>query len=195
MADLDKVWCVFDCMVFLQAAVSRRGSAFALLAYVEADRVELLVNPEILAEVRDLLFRPAVRKKFPSLSQATVEAFIERLSSLATLMRDVRQVFHLIRDPDDESYVNVALAGDARFLVTWDRDLLDLVDTTSELGVHLRSFNPLLTIVAPATILRMLKLRQYKRSRRTDAIWTDKPARFAESSHPRKRPNDASARH
>ena len=60
--------CVFDCMVFLQAAVSRRGPAFALLTLAETGRLELLISAEILSELREVLLRPAVQQKFPLLN-------------------------------------------------------------------------------------------------------------------------------
>jgi predicted nucleic acid-binding protein len=46
---------VFDCMIFLQAAVTDRGPAFACFELVEAGEVTLYVSPLILSEVRDVL--------------------------------------------------------------------------------------------------------------------------------------------
>jgi predicted nucleic acid-binding protein len=37
-------------------------------------------------------------------------------------------VFSCPRDPDDEPYVNLAVAAGARYLVTRDKDLLDLME-------------------------------------------------------------------
>jgi predicted nucleic acid-binding protein len=57
---------VFDCMLFLQAATNEAGPAFACFQLVEAGEVSLYVSPEILAEVRDVLNRPSIRRKSPT---------------------------------------------------------------------------------------------------------------------------------
>lgn len=64
---------VFDCMVFLQAATSDQGPAFACLSLVEAGEVRLSVSPPILGEIKDVLTRPAIRAKFPSLTVGILE--------------------------------------------------------------------------------------------------------------------------
>src|SRR5579872_434190 len=113
-------------MVFLQAAVSRRGPAFALLRLAEAGRLELLVSSEILSELREVLFRPTVRRKFPLLTSELIQAFLARLATFTILVEHVPNVIRLSRDPDDDAYLNLALAGQAQYLVTRDHDLLDI---------------------------------------------------------------------
>lgn len=143
-------------MVFLQAAVSRHGPAFALLTLVEAGRLELLVSRETLAELREVLFRPGVRQKFPLLSTEFVDAFLDRLERLATAIESVPRVFSFARDPDDEPYINLAVAGQAQYLVTRDRDLLDLAGQATPEGRELRRMHPALRILDPLLFLRAL---------------------------------------
>jgi len=155
VADLPaKPRCVFDCMVFLQAAVSRHGPAFALLTLVEAGRLELLVSREILAELREVLVRPAVRRKFPLLSADFVDAFVDRLESLATPIESVPPLFQFTRDPDDEPYINLAVARRAEYLVTRDRDLLDLAGQKTPEARELERIHPGLKILDPIMLLR-----------------------------------------
>lgn len=63
---------VFDCMVFLQAATSDQGPAFACLSLVEAGEVTLSVSGSVLAEVKRLtgatLSRRAGPKRFRKLA-------------------------------------------------------------------------------------------------------------------------------
>jgi putative PIN family toxin of toxin-antitoxin system len=137
-------------MVFLQAAVSRRGPAFALLTFAEAGRLELLVSREILSEVREVLFRPTVQRKFPLLTSELIQAFLARLATFTILVEHVPNVIRLSRDPDDEAYLNLALAGQAQYLVTRDHDLLDLAA-----GDLLRT-HPELKVIDPAAFLKEL---------------------------------------
>ncbi len=50
------------------------------------------------------------------------------------------------RDPDDDRIVHAAIAGGARWLVSGDKDLLDVADVIAKSGV---------TVVTPADALRM----------------------------------------
>jgi predicted nucleic acid-binding protein len=65
------------------------------------------------------------------------------------MLTAVPEVFKLERDPKDERYLNLALASSASYLVTWDRDLLDLMDDEA-----FRLQFPQLTILEPPALLR-----------------------------------------
>jgi len=142
---------VFDCMLFLQAATSDAGPAFACFRLVDAGRVTLCVSPEVLAEVGDVLGRPALRRKFPSLTAERVAEFLESVRAGGMVLDDVPRAFPLARDPDDEPYVNLAIAAGARYLVSRDRDLLDLMADP-----EFRARYPDLAILDPVAFLREL---------------------------------------
>ena len=48
----------------------------------------------------------------------------------AVVLTEIPKAFTLARDPKDEPYLNLALAAGARYLVTRDKDLLDLMSDT-----------------------------------------------------------------
>lgn len=81
--------------------------------------------------MRDVLLRPKLRAKFPILTPDWVESVLSALEAEADLFYDVPRVIELPRDPKDEPYLNLALAAEARYLVTRDRDLLDLADNSA----------------------------------------------------------------
>jgi putative PIN family toxin of toxin-antitoxin system len=122
---------VFDCVILLQAAARATGPAGACLQAVRDGRLELVVSPAILDEVRDVLTRPKTLRKFPTLTLEAVAAFLEDVAALAVELPDVPRVFTLARDPKDEPYINLALAANARYLVSRDNDLLDLMEDES----------------------------------------------------------------
>ena len=62
---------------------------------------------------------------------------------------EVPEVFGLERDPKDEPYINLALASQASYLVTWDRDLLELMNDEA-----FRQRFPQLTILEPPALLQ-----------------------------------------
>jgi len=143
---------VFDCMIYLQAAAGPAGPASACLQLARDGRVILFLSAAILDEVKDVLNRPRTRRKFLSLTPEAVETFLDNLPGNTSLLADVPHQFNLARDPKDEPYLDLALATQARYLVTRDKDLLDLMKDAD----FLRQF-PDLIILEPTTLLRDIR--------------------------------------
>jgi putative PIN family toxin of toxin-antitoxin system len=139
---------VFDCMVFLQGAGRPAGPA-ACLRLVDEVRITLCVCAEILAEVRDVLTRPETPRRFPGLSAEWAESFVEHLELKGVLFADVPHAVRLQRAPEDEPYVNLAIAAGAKYLVSRDLDLLDLMKDDG-----FRRRYPGLLILEPVALLR-----------------------------------------
>jgi putative PIN family toxin of toxin-antitoxin system len=142
---------VFDCMVYLQAAARSTGPAAACLQAAHEDRLDLVISPEVIAEIRDVLTRPKTLKKFPALTADAVEVFVQNVCGKAVMFPTVPATFTLERDPKDEPYINLAIASGAAYLATWDKDLLDLMGDE-----NFRREFPLLTILEPPALLRVL---------------------------------------
>jgi len=155
---------VFDCMVFLQGAAREASPARACLNLAEEGFVELCLSAAILAEVKDVLTRPETQKRFPDLTAPDVEEFLENISSQAVIYLNVPEEFRYARDPKDEPYVNLALVAHAKYLVTRDSDLLDLMDETTEEGRAFRFKYPFLTILDPVVFLKEIVTRNQKSS-------------------------------
>lgn len=152
MSGSDALRVVFDCVVFLQAIARPDGPAARLLVdCVEAGRITLFVSDEILDELRDVLARPRIRSKNPAITDLAVDAFCERVLKISTRIDPVPAVFSLPRDPDDEPYLNLTIASKAEYLVTRDKDLLDLMSDED-----FRSSHAPITILDPVALLRIL---------------------------------------
>lgn len=139
---------VFDCMVFLQGAGRPASPARACFHRIDEGLIELCLSPEILVEIKDVLARPVLRRKFPILTADWVERFIREVASKAFQIADVPRAFSYARDPKDEPYVNLAVAAGASYLVSRDKDLLDLMTDPS-----FRQRFPTLTILDPVVFL------------------------------------------
>jgi putative PIN family toxin of toxin-antitoxin system len=144
---------VFDCMVFLQATASPTGPAARCLLAVEGGIVELVVCDNTLREVRDVLSRPAVRRKNPRITDGTARELLEWIERMSVKLADVPQVFVYPRDPKDEPFVNLAVTGGASYLVTRDKDLLDLARADSVEGKEFAERFPGLTVLDPIAFL------------------------------------------
>jgi putative PIN family toxin of toxin-antitoxin system len=129
---------VFGCMIFLQAAANPRSAAFACFERVESAGLTLCVSPEILLEAGDALRRPKLVRKFPLLTGERVGEFLDSVQRRSTMITQVPRSYLLPRDPKDEPYLNLAIATGAKYLVSRDNDLLDLMREDSPEGAEFR---------------------------------------------------------
>src|SRR5207253_9890773 len=110
----------------------------------ESNGATLYVSPSILAEVRDVLTREEIHKKFPSLTPGRVTLFIQKVASMAVIVNELLDAGETIRDPKDLPYLNLAIGANVGYLVSWDNGLLELMKDASFITRH-----PQLRIVDP----------------------------------------------
>lgn len=121
---------------------------------VEAKAIELLLSNAVLDEWRDVLSRPTVLRHFPEISADQVTQAIESISKLGRHLDPPIAPILVDRDPKDQKYLDLAIAGSASFLVTRDRDLLDLASMP-----EWNRFASALQLVDPVTFLRIVAAR------------------------------------
>jgi putative PIN family toxin of toxin-antitoxin system len=138
-------------MILLQAVARPNGPAGACLQMVREGRLTLFLSPEIVAEVRDVLTRPKTLRKFPALTPGAVDVFLQDVLNRAVLLTEVRRAYTLARDPKDEPYINLAISSESAYLVSRDKDLLDLMT-----DAEFRQRFPTLTILDPSAFLQRL---------------------------------------
>jgi putative PIN family toxin of toxin-antitoxin system len=142
---------VFDCNVFIQAVLSA-GPAFRCLALIEERRIELLLSPDVLAEARDVLYRPKLRRKNPQMTSERVERLLAFIAHHGVVIEHIAKITSFPRDPKDEPYLNLSIAGKAHYLVSRDRDLLDLMTNSPE-AQDFQRMHPGLKILSPEALL------------------------------------------
>jgi putative PIN family toxin of toxin-antitoxin system len=147
---------VFDCMVFLQAVISETGAAAELFRYVESNAVRLFVSKEVLIEIRDVLTRPKVLLKYPHVTTESVDIFIGRIMVKAAFIKNPVTHFEYSRDPKDQKYINLAAEAKAGFLVSRDRDLLDLMTGADIESKEFRQKFRSLKVVSPEEFLKII---------------------------------------
>jgi putative PIN family toxin of toxin-antitoxin system len=148
---------VFDCVVFLQGLIKESGPAVTCIERFEQGRISLAISPKVLSELHDVLSRSSLRQSFPLLSDEKAERLIELLLLKGRLFRNVPRRFELPRDPDDEPNLNLAIESGSQFLVTRDRDLLDLMRWDTEQGRIFQSRFRELGILDPVAFLKEIE--------------------------------------
>jgi putative PIN family toxin of toxin-antitoxin system len=144
---------VFDCNVFLQAILNDEGAGVACLALVLTDKIELFVCQEILEEIEEL-----PRKEIgveSGLTPAQIAAFIDELVEHSTFINAVPIVFTHPIDPDDSIYVNLAIAANAKLIVSNDNHLLNLINPAKPWSRDFRAKFGEVRIFKPADYLQL----------------------------------------
>ena len=115
---------VLDTNVIISATLIRGGQEDQIVRAWQRGVFELVLSPPILEEMGQALFYEKLRK----FRWMTVEEVAELLQALAqgSMVVSGRSKVKASRDPDDNKFVAAAIEAEARFVVTGDRDLLDL---------------------------------------------------------------------
>jgi putative PIN family toxin of toxin-antitoxin system len=147
---------VYDCMIFLQAAARQTSPAAACLRLAETGQVRLWLSADILAEIADVLQRPKIVARFPSLTGDRVAAFLQALMTVAELHQSVPALVNFKRDPKDSKYLDLAAVASAQYLVSRDKDLLDLHIAGNPDADAVFRHCPELRVLTPEDFLRTL---------------------------------------
>lgn len=112
-------------------------------------RVTLFLSPALVAEITDVLARPAVRGQFPTLTDRAVAAFLADMQLRATTFDPIPARFTWPQHPDDDHLFNLAIHAKATRLVTWETRILNLASESTPPADLLRQLAPDLRIVTP----------------------------------------------
>ena len=116
---------VLDTQALLRGAVAKTESLTArIYSAWRAGRFDLILSEPILAEIESVLQRPEVLEKF-HLSVVEARALVALLRRHGRLAQPTRPI-QRCRDPDDDKFLECAVAGAADYLVSSDADLLVL---------------------------------------------------------------------
>ena len=123
-----------------------------LAELVEKGEVRVFITEAILAEIEDVLNRPKLRRKYSVLTDEKIAGVLQSVRAHTVVIENTNQIYAFERDPNDEVFINLALACEAKFIVSRDNDLLDLRKD----DIFKISF-PQLRIVSPAEFLEIYK--------------------------------------
>lgn len=151
---------VVDCVVFVQSLISEAGPATRCVELFEQSEFSIAVSRAILSEIREVLSRSGLRQSYPRLTDERVDQLIDVLLYRGKLFRQVRRHYEYARDPYDEAYLNLAIEARADFLITRDKDLLDLMKWEREEGREFQKRFRRLKVIDPVTFLKEIEGRK-----------------------------------
>jgi putative PIN family toxin of toxin-antitoxin system len=116
----DALRVVIDTNIWISFLIGK--SLTGLSEAIIHDRVKILFSTTLFAELIEVLQRPKFKKYFSSQS----------IENLVTLLHekvewiDITDIFNDCRDPKDNFLLDLAVSGQANYLITGDADLLVL---------------------------------------------------------------------
>jgi uncharacterized protein len=116
---------VLDTNVLVSAYASKKSAPFQILERLQKQEFELLISSEILAEYNSVLRYPKTRA-YHKMNDLEIERQVERikLQAIVVAVQNVPPV--IIADPSDDKFLACALAGNADYIVSGDKHLLNL---------------------------------------------------------------------
>lgn len=115
-----------DTNVLVSAFISKEGQPAAILdIFLTFPEIELVLSEPILAEFKDVLSRPEVRKRF-RYSGREIDQFGDAIRRVSTIVTPKSNFKVVADDPKDDIIINSAHDGMADFLVSGDRHLLNV---------------------------------------------------------------------
>jgi putative PIN family toxin of toxin-antitoxin system len=115
---------VVDMNVLISATIKPNSPLAQILVFIKDGRFDFLYFPEFFREYAEVCSRPHLWKKY-NLDKEELEATIQIMASRGILVHVITEV-DVCRDPDDNVILSLALDGKADYIVSGDKDLLDL---------------------------------------------------------------------
>ena len=127
---------VIDTQVVMDWLVFRDPRVHRLTACVMSGALRWLVAPAMRDEIRHVLGRGVAASYSPDLSfiEAQFDAYAEQVEAAAPQPLASRLV---CRDPDDQKFIDLALAGAARWLISRDKAVLALAKRARLQGLNI----------------------------------------------------------
>lgn len=113
---------VFDTVVFVRALINPL-SVWGRLAF-DAEGYVLVLSPEIIVEILDVAHRSELRERFPQLNDIRLERVLSVIESAEIV--EPTEAIAICRDPKDDKFFECAVAGGVDYIVSEDRDILDI---------------------------------------------------------------------
>jgi uncharacterized protein len=116
---------VLDSTVLVSAFLTKAGPSRELLHEAQAGAFRICVAEEILDETqRVLLEYPHIRKRYRYSDEAVTD-YINLLRVVAQVIANLPKI-KAVRDPNDDMIIACGVKAKAQYIVSRDKDLLDL---------------------------------------------------------------------
>ena len=117
---------VLDTNVIVSGALTTKGPPATILDVWRKSRFLLITSEAIIAEVKDVLNDPILRRAYPHLTDSRVGRLINLLRNQSIIVPGKLAVSVVEDDPGDDLFFVAALEGNADSIVSGDKAVLEI---------------------------------------------------------------------
>ncbi|MBL7078474.1 putative toxin-antitoxin system toxin component, PIN family [Candidatus Shapirobacteria bacterium] len=136
---------VADTNILISGFISPKGAPAKIINLWREGKFVLATSKDLIKELRRVLAYPRIAKKY-KLSKKTVNNYLRGFYLFGVVCRPVKKVEIIKDDPEDNKFLETALAGKVDYLVSGDKHFLKLKEFRG------------IKILAPRPFLERLKL-------------------------------------
>jgi len=141
-----KIKVVVDSNVFVNALLG--GKSKEIFKWIDKGDIELILSDDIFAEYSVLIDYPKVKERVDSL---LFYSLLYEIYKKARFLEPNEQ-FNICRDKEDNKFLDAVYTSKADYLITLDKDLLDLRNENKEFQIKEHKFK----ILRPEKFLRLI---------------------------------------
>lgn len=123
-----------DTNIWVSAFLTPRGYSARLKSYWQANRFDVVISPQLLAEISEVLERPRLQAKYQYTSNE-IKKYLHLITELAETVQ-ITSSLKVCRDPDDNMLLETAFIGKATHLVSRDEDITRDTDVSQYLAEY-----------------------------------------------------------
>ena len=116
---------VVDANLFASALIKPDSNQGKILELIRQNQVELVISPAIIKEIKRILLYPKI-KKYHQKTDQELDRYFDDLLIFAWVVEGKAEIDVIQADPTDNKYLACALEGEADYIVSGDRHLLDV---------------------------------------------------------------------
>lgn len=117
---------VLDSTILVSSFLSEGGLSFEIFQHGKTGKFTWYCAEEIVQETRRVLLEEQrIRKKY-HYTDEQVSDFLESVRAVAITVQALPEIHVIRRDPKDDKILACALTTQANYIITRDKDLLDL---------------------------------------------------------------------
>lgn len=116
---------VIDANQFVSALLKPASNSSALLGLAREGKLQLVMSPEIIEEIRAVLLYPRLVKRHRRTPEQ-IELFMNKMLKVAVITHGATELSIIKEDPSDNKYLECAVTGKAEVIISGDRHLTEL---------------------------------------------------------------------
>ena len=116
---------VVDANLFASALIKPDSNPGEILELIRQNQVELVISPAIIKEIKRILLYPKIQK-YHQKTAHELDRYFDDLLIFAWTVEGNSKIDLIKDDPTDNKYLACALEGQADYIVSGDRHLLNV---------------------------------------------------------------------